>query len=101
MPPLTKPNFSRMIEKAISLISDKFDPFHGDFSEDSGTLSINLKGIGEYLFNKQPSTHQLWGSSPLTGPCRFDLVEDKWIHTRKKIDLEKYINEEINKINSI
>ncbi|KAF9744315.1 Frataxin, mitosomal [Nosema granulosis] len=87
--------FNKMISQAFSYISDKLEPFSTDISEDSSSLSISIQGIGEYLFNKQPASQQLWGSSPLSGPCRFDLVEGRWIHNKKKVDLEKYIEEEI------
>lgn len=90
--------FNKMVGNALDFISDRLESYSADISENSGSLSIFLDGIGEYLFNKQPASLQLWGSSPLSGPCRFDLVEDRWIHNRRKIDLEEYLEEEIQRM---
>jgi frataxin len=40
----------------------------------SGVLSITVDGVGEYVLNKQPPAKQIWLSSPVSGPKRFDCA---------------------------
>lgn len=54
-----------------------------DISYASGVLSISLpKGI--WVLNKQTPNRQIWWSSPLTGPRRYEYVakRNKWVWTR-------------------
>ena len=40
-----------------------------------GVLTVKLGGkFGTYVINKQTPNRQLWLSSPVSGPARFDLV---------------------------
>lgn len=45
---------------------------HG-FSQ-AGVLNITFPPNGTYVLNKQPPNKQIWLSSPITGPKRFDWV---------------------------
>ncbi|KAF2151797.1 Frataxin [Myriangium duriaei CBS 260.36] len=40
----------------------------------SGVLSITFPPHGTYVLNKQPPNRQIWLSSPVTGPKRYDWV---------------------------
>ncbi|KAK4634418.1 Frataxin, mitochondrial [Fulvia fulva] len=40
----------------------------------AGVLSITFPPNGTYIINKQPPNKQIWLSSPLSGPKRFDWV---------------------------
>lgn len=40
----------------------------------AGVLTVDKPGIGTYVLNKQPPNKQIWLSSPITGPKRFDWV---------------------------
>ncbi|KAK0255961.1 Mitochondrial matrix iron chaperone [Friedmanniomyces endolithicus] len=40
----------------------------------AGVLSITLPPNGTYIVNKQPTNKQIWLSSPLSGPKRYDWV---------------------------
>ncbi|KAK4555509.1 Mitochondrial matrix iron chaperone [Recurvomyces mirabilis] len=40
----------------------------------AGVLSITLPPAGTYIINKQPPNKQIWLSSPISGPKRFDWV---------------------------
>lgn len=43
-----------------------------DFS--AGVLEVAIASKGTYVLNKQPPNKQIWLSSPLSGPKRFDWV---------------------------
>lgn len=40
----------------------------------AGVLNIVFPPNGTYVLNKQPPNKQIWLSSPITGPKRFDWV---------------------------
>jgi frataxin len=52
---------------------------------------------GTYVINKQSPNRQIWWSSPISGPKRFeyDTTEDKWLNTRDRCDLWDLLAEEI------
>jgi len=45
-----------------------------DVEYSAGVLSITFPPNGTYVLNKQPANKQIWLSSPITGPKRFDWV---------------------------
>lgn len=57
---------------------------------------MKLPGMGSYVINKQPPNKQLWLSSPVSGPNRFDCCNGKWISLRDGSDLVQLLNEEIS-----
>ena len=40
----------------------------------AGVLSVTFPPNGTYIINKQPPNKQIWLSSPLSGPKRYDWV---------------------------
>jgi frataxin len=54
-----------------------------DISYSSGVLTIALSQ-GTWVLNKQTPNRQIWWSSPISGPRRYEYEEDtgKWIWTR-------------------
>ncbi|KAF2107261.1 hypothetical protein BDV96DRAFT_606600 [Lophiotrema nucula] len=40
----------------------------------AGVLEVTIKGKGTFVINKQPPNKQIWLSSPVSGPKRFDWV---------------------------
>ncbi|WFD32632.1 ferroxidase [Malassezia sp. CBS 17886] len=46
----------------------------------TGVLTLRLGAFGTYVINKQPPSKQIWLSSPVSGPKRFDYdaSEDVW-----------------------
>ncbi|KAK9474310.1 uncharacterized protein V1510DRAFT_411887 [Dipodascopsis tothii] len=47
-----------------------------------GVLNLEVPGVGIYVINKQPPNRQIWLSSPLSGPKRYDYVDGKWTYGR-------------------
>ncbi|KAL7490209.1 hypothetical protein ACHAW6_015977 [Cyclotella cf. meneghiniana] len=50
----------------------------------SGVLTIYLPPHGTWVINKQTPNEQLWWSSPISGPRRYEYVEGRkrWVYTR-------------------
>ncbi len=45
-------------------------------------LTLELPPVGTYVINKQPAAKQIWVSSPISGPSKYDLVHGKWTYLR-------------------
>ena len=60
-----------------------------------------MRGTKFYVLNKQTPNKQIWLSSPISGPSRFeyDEVQGKaiWKHYRTEQSLLDLLNEEFNK----
>ncbi|ANZ74359.1 BA75_01050T0 [Komagataella pastoris] len=53
-----------------------------DVEYSSGILTLQIPKLGDYVINKQPPNKQIWLSSPLSGPKRFDYYRGLWIDSR-------------------
>lgn len=74
----------------------------------AGVLSIVFPPHGTYVVNKQPPNKQIWLSSPLSGPKRYDWVvsgesmhqkegggQGEWIYLRDGTKLSALLNKEL------
>lgn len=79
-----------------------------DAEYSAGVLSIDMGDKGMYVLNKQPPNRQIWLSSPLSGPKRYDWVlfsegqnqkegsgVGDWIYLRDGSSLTELIKKEI------
>ncbi|KAK4977416.1 Mitochondrial matrix iron chaperone [Elasticomyces elasticus] len=77
--PLSAEEFHERADLCLQEIMDKMealqegkDDLELDFA--SGVMNIVFPPNGTYVLNKQPPNKQIWLSSPITGPKRFDWV---------------------------
>jgi frataxin len=50
----------------------------------AGVLNISVPAIGTFVLNKQPPNKQIWLSSPISGPKRYDwIVEGDYMHEKQ------------------
>lgn len=74
----------------------------------AGVLTLTFPPNGTYVINKQPPNKQIWLSSPISGPKRYDYViesegqdakegtgQGKWVYLRDGSTLEDLLLEEI------
>ncbi|KAJ5101639.1 hypothetical protein NUU61_003861 [Penicillium alfredii] len=77
----------------------------------AGVLNISVPAIGTYVLNKQPPNKQIWLSSPVSGPKRYDwiiegdrmhekqesrpFVNGQWIYLRDGSNLTDLLNTEL------
>lgn len=48
-------------------------------------MTLDVPPHGTYVINKQPPNHQIWVSSPVSGPSRYSMSPDGiWVHHRRK-----------------
>lgn len=100
---LTDGEYARLASDAIDTINDQLDAFFednrldGDVDEDSGVMEVTTTH-GVYVINKQPPTKQIWLSSPISGPKRFDFHDGHWVSLRDGQRLLQLLQDEINDI---
>ena len=60
-----------------------------EVSMDQGVLNLESDGFGTWVINKQAPNQQLWWSSPLSGPMRFEYNCDKdlWCATKTEVTI--------------
>ena len=75
-------------------------------------MNISVPNVGTYVLNKQPPNKQIWLSSPVSGPKRYDwviegdrmhekqesrdFVNGQWIYLRDGSNLTDLLNAELN-----
>jgi frataxin len=78
---------------------DNNDDDNIDITCASGVLTINLGPIGCWVINKQTPNRQLWWSSPISGPRRYELHKqhDKivWKSTKAATVLDDDLRSEL------
>ncbi len=70
----------------------------------AGVLTLHFPPHGTYVLNKQPPNQQIWLSSPVSGPKRFDWVAEEgeggkgkgqWVYLRDGSTLSGVLGEEV------
>ena len=84
-----------ILEKADELSDDR-DDVEAELS--SGVLTLKIAGAGTWVINKQVPNRQLWLSSPVSGPCRYEYVDGTWTHTRDGSSLADLLERELGLI---
>ena len=69
-----------------------------DVNYADGVLNIEMKDGRAYVINKQAPNMQIWLSSPLIGPQRFEyeLDSEQWLQIRSKEELVTLLEKEFN-----
>ena len=83
-----------ILEKADEL-SDERDDVECELA--SGVLTLKTPQ-GTWVINKQVPNRQLWLSSPVSGPCRYEYVDGTWTHTRDGSSLSELLERELGLI---
>ncbi|GAA5959173.1 hypothetical protein JCM21900_001415 [Sporobolomyces salmonicolor] len=66
----------------------------------SGVLTVNLGDKGTYVINKQPPNKQIWLSSPISGPKRYDydVTHKVWFYHRNGELMHDLLNRELREL---
>eukprot|EP01023_Acetabularia_acetabulum_P029902 TRINITY_DN2816_c0_g1_i1.p1 TRINITY_DN2816_c0_g1~~TRINITY_DN2816_c0_g1_i1.p1 ORF type:complete len:203 (+),score=6.33 TRINITY_DN2816_c0_g1_i1:54-611(+) len=87
----------KLQEKMEALIDDSSIE-NGDVEYSQGVLTIKLGQHGTYVINKQTPNRQIWMSSPIRGPVRYDCVDGRWIYHRDGHDMVEILEQEFSQI---
>jgi len=87
----------KLLESLETLLDTAGDP-KCEVEYSSGVLTLNLGDKGIYVINKQPPNKQIWLSSPVSGPKRYDYTpsEDGWYYSRDGKSLGELLEEELS-----
>ncbi|KAJ2601362.1 Mitochondrial matrix iron chaperone [Coemansia sp. RSA 1722] len=79
-------------------LGDQLEMDDYDIEYTSGVLTLRLGVHGTYVINKQPPNKQIWLSSPISGPERYDYDEtnNAWFCRHKDESLGALLNQEIS-----
>ncbi|KAG0567978.1 hypothetical protein M758_7G173700 [Ceratodon purpureus] len=89
-----------MLQEKIEAYGEDLDVDGFDLDYSDGVMTIRLGDLGTYVLNKQTPNRQLWLSSPVSGPARFDWVvnENVWVYRRSKAELVSLLEQELSKL---
>lgn len=81
-----------------TILEDRYDQ-GADVSLNTGVLTVVVNKDNTFVVNKQTPNRQIWLSSPISGPMRFDLsAEGKWIEKFTKVELKELVTKELHQL---
>ena len=66
-----------------------------DLEYSQGVLTLELGQHGTYVINKQSPNKQIWMSSPVSGPIRYDWQNGVWQYKRDGHQLHQRLQNEL------
>jgi len=101
-------DYKRIAEHFLESLSEQIeildDERIDDINYSDGILTISTIEKGIYVLNKQTPNRQIWLSSPISGPYRFDFEGDAqsgegaWSNSRTDQELLGLLSEEFSQI---
>ncbi|KAB5567247.1 hypothetical protein PHYPO_G00230610 [Pangasianodon hypophthalmus] len=65
----------------------------------SGVLTVKVGADhGTYVINKQTPNRQIWLSSPISGPKRYDWTGERWVYAHDGMALHNLLSKELSAI---
>ncbi|KAH7623553.1 hypothetical protein Ndes2526B_g01998 [Nannochloris sp. 'desiccata'] len=96
----TLDNFYDVIEQYLDSID--LDNDDQDIEYSQGVLTVQLGGtLGTYVINKQTPNRQIWMSSPVSGPIRYDFYKGNWIYSRDGHKLHERLESELEQLTGV
>eukprot|EP00118_Oscarella_pearsei_P014961 m.131632 g.131632 ORF g.131632 m.131632 type:complete len:114 (+) comp38046_c0_seq3:1559-1900(+) len=97
-----------MVDKTLDKLAEFFEALPDqegicgddyDVQLSDGVLTVSLGGdLGTYVINKQTPNRQIWFSSPISGPKRFDFCNGTWTYKRDGISLHSRLTRELSQL---
>nr|QFP40045.1 frataxin [Halisarca dujardinii]QSX72233.1 frataxin [Halisarca dujardinii] len=97
--------YSKVADETLEELSDFFEnlgdtglcPSDYDVEFGSGVLTVTVgHGKGTYVINKQAPNKQIWLSSPISGPKRYDVVDGRWAYSHEDTSLHDLLSREFS-----
>ncbi|KKZ61772.1 hypothetical protein EMCG_03720 [[Emmonsia] crescens] len=114
--PLTEEQYRIYAEDYFNMLLTKVEQLQENGSDveaeySAGVINITVPEVGVYVLNKQPPNKQIWLSSPVSGPKRYDwvvqgdhmdekegtreFIKGQWIYLRDGSNLTTLLNKEL------
>lgn len=93
--------YGRIADEYLENMSDELEELSMDHEGIEielvqGVLTVTVPPNGTYVINRQPANKQIWLSSPISGPNRFDSIQSKWIALKDGSSLTEIMENEIS-----
>jgi frataxin len=72
-----------------------------DIEFSQGVLTIRLGKLGTYVINKQTPNRQIWMSSPISGPVRYDYEKGAWVYHRDGHKMHERLENEMEQLTGV
>lgn len=102
---ITENEYHKLADETLDFLQEKLEVFvedmdidGGDVEHAQGVLTVKLGSHGTYVINKQTPNRQIWLSSPLTGPFRYDYHEGSWVYHRDGRELLSQLQQELKQL---
>ncbi|ONK61118.1 uncharacterized protein A4U43_C08F26430 [Asparagus officinalis] len=104
---LPEEEYHKLADETLHDLQEKFEEYGDEiqldgFDIDFGNhvLTLKLGNMGTYVINKQTPNRQIWLSSPVSGPSRFDwdVTSQAWVYRRTKANLLQLLEEEVTQL---
>lgn len=97
---LSDNQYAQIANEYLETLSDELEILSEDYPQIDAELSLGVMtlSVGEgktYVINKQPPNKQIWLSSPVSGPKRYDLIQGRWITLRDNSSLTDLLQAEL------
>lgn len=102
---LSERDFELVCEETLDSLNDVFEDLaESDLTSDdydvlfaNGVITVQMgSGHGTYVINKQTPNKQIWLSSPISGPKRYDFKEGTWIYKHDGVSLHDTLTMEVS-----
>ncbi len=98
-------NYLKLSNETLESLNDRFseliedhDSLMGaDTTLADGVLTVKLNEHGTYVINKQTPNQQIWLSSPVSGPYRYDIFRNSWVYKHTGETLHALLDRELPK----
>jgi len=99
--------FEKLSEETLQSLAEYLDllsdhpqcPDDYDVAYSQGVLTLRLGSEhGTYVINKQAPNRQIWLSSPVSGPKRYDFLNGTWVYMTDRVKLHDLLNNELRTV---
>jgi frataxin len=108
---LAENQFHKLADSTLDTIFDTIEQYidaidldndDTDIEYSQGVLSVKLGGgLGTYVINKQTPNRQIWMSSPVSGPVRYDYYKGNWVYSRDGHKLHERLEKELEQLTGV
>ena len=96
-------NYVRLSNETMESLNDRFSELIEDHDNlmgadttlADGVLTVKLNEHGTYVINKQTPNQQIWLSSPVSGPYRYDIFRNSWVYKHTGETLHALLDREL------
>ncbi|WZH46087.1 Regulatory protein [Fusarium acuminatum] len=110
---ITEQEYHELADEYLENVVNRFEELQDqrediDVEYSAGVLTISWPDKGTYVINKQPPNKQIWLSSPISGPKRYDwclfgesqnqkegTAVGDWIYNRDSSSMNQVFSEEL------